>query len=249
MKKTKFKGVVNGVEFDNVTDYNTAISKAIETGVLRSASSNTEVIEEPDEEYLAPEGEYTIFPYMDENDPYYLDLLITEDKEVNREALAEAETYFTHCAKYIKDILDKNDCTFSSNYKKDINDILSDIGKDKELSIRTLDKIKTKRSQLHEKFEAYRKHYDEEILKLDKKFSMLEDATKVIDLFNNFYKQTLAEASKKRCKSCGKSCTCGECECKCDTSTVTNVTEKAPQKEYDLPTEDPIKSIFNLFRF
>lgn len=45
MKETKFKGVVNGVEFDNVNDYNTAITKAIEEGVLKSASSSTEVVD------------------------------------------------------------------------------------------------------------------------------------------------------------------------------------------------------------
>lgn len=45
MKETKFKGIVNGVEFDNVNDYNTAITKAIKEDVLKSASSSTEVVD------------------------------------------------------------------------------------------------------------------------------------------------------------------------------------------------------------
>lgn len=44
MKEIKFKGVVNGVEFDNVNDYNIAVTKAIEDGTLKSASSNTDAV-------------------------------------------------------------------------------------------------------------------------------------------------------------------------------------------------------------
>jgi DNA repair ATPase RecN len=45
MKVTKFKGQVNDQTFDNVQDYNKAITEAIEKNNLKSASSNTWVEE------------------------------------------------------------------------------------------------------------------------------------------------------------------------------------------------------------
>ena len=46
MKKTIFEGIVNGVKFDNVKDYNDAITKAIATGEPIQASSNTKTVDE-----------------------------------------------------------------------------------------------------------------------------------------------------------------------------------------------------------
>ena len=48
MKKTRFIGTVNGVSYNNVNDYNKAITEAIETDTLVNASSQTEVVDEPD---------------------------------------------------------------------------------------------------------------------------------------------------------------------------------------------------------
>lgn len=45
---TKFIGVVNGIEYDNVKDYNDAIQKAVETGESINASSHTTT--EPDQQ-------------------------------------------------------------------------------------------------------------------------------------------------------------------------------------------------------
>lgn len=45
MKVTKFRGQVNDQTFDNVQDYNKAITEAIEKNNLKSASSNTWVEE------------------------------------------------------------------------------------------------------------------------------------------------------------------------------------------------------------
>lgn len=49
MKKTKFKGVVNGHEFDNVNDYNACVQAMIDMGVDYVATSSTEVVDEPED--------------------------------------------------------------------------------------------------------------------------------------------------------------------------------------------------------
>lgn len=46
MKKTKFKGVVNGQEFDNVKDYNACVQSMIDMNINHIASSSIEVVDE-----------------------------------------------------------------------------------------------------------------------------------------------------------------------------------------------------------
>lgn len=48
MKKTIFKGIVNGQEFNDVKSYNEAVSKAIEEGNLQHASTETRIEERCD---------------------------------------------------------------------------------------------------------------------------------------------------------------------------------------------------------
>ena len=48
MKKTKFKGVVNGQEFDNVNDYNACVQAMIDMDVDYIATSSIEVVDEPE---------------------------------------------------------------------------------------------------------------------------------------------------------------------------------------------------------
>lgn len=49
MKKTKFKGVVNGHEFDNVNDYNACVQAMIDMDVDYVATCSTEVVDEPED--------------------------------------------------------------------------------------------------------------------------------------------------------------------------------------------------------
>lgn len=49
MKKTKFKGTVNGHEFDNVNDYNACVQAMIDMGVDYVATCSTEVVDEPED--------------------------------------------------------------------------------------------------------------------------------------------------------------------------------------------------------
>lgn len=50
MKKTIFNGVVNGVNYDCVEDYNNAVTAALKEGKDVEAHSNTQITEVPDEE-------------------------------------------------------------------------------------------------------------------------------------------------------------------------------------------------------
>ena len=49
MKKTIFKGVVNGVNYGSVEDYNKAVTAALKEGKDVEAHSSTQITEVPDE--------------------------------------------------------------------------------------------------------------------------------------------------------------------------------------------------------
>lgn len=85
MRKTIFKGTVNGETFDNVAAYNARLQELINSGVTVNASSDTKVNieDEPtnDASYTTTttldvdDADLSIYPYMCEDEPFYLDLL------------------------------------------------------------------------------------------------------------------------------------------------------------------------------
>ena len=102
-KKTVFTGVINGEMFDNVQAYNARMNELVAAGIEDiCASSSTEIKFEEDttNEYTTTttqdvatpvDEDLTIYPYMCEDDPFYLDLLVTDDPVTNQEAYAEAQ--------------------------------------------------------------------------------------------------------------------------------------------------------------
>ena len=69
MKKVIFEGVVNDVKFDNVEDYNKAITKAVARGEEVHANTQTKMVDEPEK----PEVDYTkraniLFPGLGASD-------------------------------------------------------------------------------------------------------------------------------------------------------------------------------------
>ena len=62
MKKTIFEGTVNGTKFDNVQDYNNAITKALASGEPVNASSNTYTTDDITEADNAPGNDISLFP-------------------------------------------------------------------------------------------------------------------------------------------------------------------------------------------
>lgn len=121
MKKVVFKGIVNDKEFDNVNDYNEEMSKLIREGVSISASSSTQLVDEPEKtkeepaEKTVEEDKPTVERYIDIFDsilspyfgegPYYLDI-VSGDEELDKKALEKVKNDLTVAKRRLEKVLD-----------------------------------------------------------------------------------------------------------------------------------------------
>ena len=140
MGKTIFRGTVNGETFDNVAAYNARLQELINSGEPVSASSETNVNieDEPtnDVSYTTTttqdivNEDLTIYPYMCEDDPFYLDLLVTDDPVTNQEAYTEAQKVLKKCYDYTLDLVEDWCTCERETYINDLDDILNNINDD-----------------------------------------------------------------------------------------------------------------------
>ena len=211
MKRTIFEGTVNGERFDNIQEYNARVKELMESGKFESASSSTRVEEYDsnvctrtvvddshcdcgcdcgcdctcncDEQFSLDDDELSFYPYLEDDDPHYLDLLVTDHHNTNREALAEVLRVFEKCKRYIIDALEDPTLNIETkkNYLEDIKEIVEDLTDDKKDTLKAIKK-------LEKKAEYLKKEYEEKFLKIDKERFILEESRPVIDAFLDFYR-------------------------------------------------------------
>lgn len=273
-KVTVFKGTINGNEFDTVEAYNAYMNELISNGITDiqacsstsikcvddvatsgyvstctddkclekcnavSTKASTELPEEdPDLSYM---------PYMEQDDPYYLDLLITGFEDENIEAYNEAKNVLDKCWHYIADALDSNDISRSDKleYLSTIRNVVRKIKRDNTYTVDALNNIKAKKNELTKDFENYKKNYEDEMMFLTRDEDVLNDSLKIISLFDEFYNNVESYGlssinENKKCKNCGRP----KDECTCDHEVVeTSCKEKSPTVVKDL--ESIIERIF-----
>ena len=274
MSKTCFKGTINGQEFDNVRDYNAKMQELFEAGVAITASSSTTIEATPevcscDEAknecckcncHVFDESEtYSYYPYMDDDDLFYLDLLVTHDSEINKEALDEMRKEFGRCYKaIINAIADKEVCVeHLKKYRSELREIIDNVKNDKQCTLEAIKKIKNRKDELDRELKHYMDEYETEMNAINSELQVLEDAKPVIKEFIDFYENLEADVineikSRPYNELKSKSCTCGnacepDCNCECHnvsrTDEVTTAVEEAePQKTYEL--SDILEHIF-----
>lgn len=251
-KVTVFKGCINGQEFDNVNDYNARMKELLDAGAENiSASSSTSVktVKEPQDCKCGdeapcpcevctcsnrPNGVYdedaSFYPYMDANDPYYLDLLVTEDPAVNAEALNTMEEVFTESYRYICDTLadPKVSQQTRREYLTDVQTILSGLKDDHKHTKKALDSIVRKEAELRAELKA-----------LEGAENVLRDALPVIEKLDEFYRavecKTLEEITNTDRAAEKTECQC-EQNCQCEQKVPTKCVETEKTKVYDLNT-------------
>ena len=208
-KVTVFQGTVNGRNYDNVADYNAAITALIEAGetdIQATSSTTIKNIEDPVEA-----GDYTTtctcdcgggcdctccededlsyFPYMDDGDPFYLDLLVTDDPVTNQEAYTEAQKVLEKCYRYITKTL--SDPTIPTDkkeqYLKDIQGIISDIKSDIRDTVNAGKSIDAKREKLT-------RDYNVAMARLEEEEDILDASMDVARMFEAFYQDVENEA-------------------------------------------------------
>jgi hypothetical protein len=232
-KKTVFVGKINGETFDNVAAYNARLQELINSGVAVEASSETKVntveaqptntsttldVQDTIDEDL------TIYPYMCEDDPFYLDLLVTDDPVTNQEAYTEAQNVLKKCYDYTNDVVSEWCPCDMKSYVEDIDEILSNIDDDIRDTMNAFDKVGAKRKKLEES-------YHRELDKLNKELDILHAADRVSDMFKNYYSD-VRENVLHAINNYKDNCNCNNCNNHND-DVETTVTEKTPQTEFD----------------
>ncbi len=267
MSKTCFKGTINGQEFDNVRDYNIKMQELLEAGVAVNASSSTVIAAVKDAEEVAADDENTCagkafakaeeveehsyYPYMDDDDPFYLDLLVTNDSAINAEALDEMRKEFARCYKaIINAIADKDVCVEDlKEYRSELREIITNVKSDRLCTLEAIKKIKNRKEELDRDLKRYMNEYETEMDAINSEMQILEDAKPVIKEFIDFYENLEADVIneiKSRPCACGKNCD-PDCKCECHnvsrTDEVTTAVEEAiPQKTLEL--SDILEHIF-----
>lgn len=153
MKKVNFKGIVNGVEFDNVNDYNARLEELIGKGASEiTASSNTYITEEPDPVEIS------------KND----DILL-----VIKNMLDEFGVDYEEAADYLRAISDEDEVL------PIIKDMLDENGIDYMEVVEYLESIDDKDIEDEDVFEESSDDYAEDVEeRTDEAVSKLEDLVK-----------------------------------------------------------------------
>lgn len=230
-KITVFNGTINGEKFTNVADYNARMNELIaagETDIQASSSTSIKTVED-ECPASAVDEDLSFYPYVDKDDPYYLDLLVTNDHQTNVEALRCAEEVLAKCWNHITEALEDNEVTQETRreYLNDIQSCIESFKKDRAHTESAVKVVKEKREKLLS-----------ELATLANEESVLNDALPVIDKFIEFYTNvesaTLEEiANHNVCKhdgcTCGGTCTCGK-----EKNVETTCTETQPTRTANL---------------
>ena len=177
-KKTVFEGVVNGVKFDNVKEYNEYLMKIIETGepVCASTSTHTEEGEccgccDPNCNY--GEEDYTIMLpgciVGRDNDKSYVDSYVSDNAIADKQALDELQDDLCDNLEGIITEVNKMDRAALEGYLKDVNEAMEVINAD----------YKSTKRHIAER--------EQEIDRLQRETEKLHRAAKVLELWKDNY--------------------------------------------------------------
>lgn len=180
-QKKVFKGTINGVEFDNVVDYNKEMTRLINEGKDVNASSQT-TIENVDESVNSCDSIATpvrMLPGFDIPNSHYINDYIGEDTNENMNYVEEQAENLANIYLRIVEKLEHMDQAALENYHKDVKGTLSKIITDRDST--------TKAQATVEK----------EMDNLETKWQVLDDSGDLIDEYLKFYSQ-VKEAIENR---------------------------------------------------
>lgn len=159
-KQTIFKGVINGVEFDNVSDYNKEMEKLLSEGATINASSQTSIKSKcPDCELQ--QNPVTLLPGFD-GKGHYIDSMISDDPEENDKLFEELADIQDKLLPKIQDQISKMNKEEAMEYMSQVTKVINEITQDKTYTQDIIDKY------------VY-------------KLNILDNCLSVIDLYSELY--------------------------------------------------------------
>ena len=172
-QKKVFKGTINGVEFNNVQEYNAEMTRLINEGRDVNASSQTTIenVEEIDNSCDSNAVPVRMLPGFDIPTVHYINNYIGEDTADNVEYVGNTEEDLTNLYPLIVEKLGQMDQAALENYYKDVTGTLSKINTDKDSTVKAL------------------AHVEKELDNLETKWQVLDDSNDLIDVYHKFYAQ------------------------------------------------------------
>lgn len=215
MKKTVFKGVINGKEFNSVEDYNNEMLRAIAAGETIKAESHTETVDQEEcncscqsKYQKEAEDRYRMLPRFHDT-VHYIDALVTGDDDKDSESYAKELEQLSDTFEFIKSKAAKLSKTSFDEYYDDVVEVCEIISDDDEDNEATIVNLKEEREELINR-----------INDIDQELRICENAKPVITLYQDFYgdvKELLNEIKGNKeletciCQDCG--CDKDLCEC------------------------------------
>ena len=153
MKKSIFKGIINGQEFDNVNDYNARMNELMSAGQAIEASTSTQVVDTDEKgevcakrEGVAPTPD--MIPIFGGSNyasvSAYLDDVVTDDGDENEKMLDNLECYLIDNHNLISEKLVKMDGHARKNYERELQEIFKVINRVQESNKTSIANIESK---------------------------------------------------------------------------------------------------------
>lgn len=238
MNKTIFTGTVNGQTFDNVNDYNTAIQAVLDKGENLQASSNTRVVDVPeDDPGVEPEkgvGTMTptnrplkpcaeFLPGFGDSKHHYIDSILTKDDEVYDEKMEELDNNLQEVYNRLVEAVPHNTSEQMTTYATAVSDIQSRLQKDYDKTTKSQESILNKINQLERELDDL---YD--------KSNLLDKSIDIIQTYQEFYDEVMKVFELPKC-DCDRCCE-EDCKCTCH--------EVEPQQEVKMD-RNSVKNFLN----
>lgn len=230
MKKTRFIGTVNGVSYDNVNDYNKAITEAIETGTLVNASSQTEVIDEPDPTnlLLGFNGDF------DEDE--YVDRFVSGDSNEDKLNLKKLEKLLNDNIEECLRAIYEMDSHAVENYQQEVENVLDIINNDIIATQNKYDEKLAKIAALKNEIEG-----------LEQDIQIIKQGNSVLDMWNSYYKDILTATTETLKKTTKKhQCKCQDGQAPCKNENGCNCCNNCEDGEDELKVNEAIESLKKL---
>ena len=186
-QKTVFEGVINGIQFDNVKEYNKYLMKLIDAGEPVCASTSTRTEDECCEccgccECECNEPEVMMLPGCiigRDNDKSYVDSYVSDNAIADKQSFEELADELEDNMEGVIEKIHKMDRAALEGYLKDVNEVLGVINAD----------YKSTKRHIAER--------EQEIERLQRETEKLRRATKVLELWHDNYlaiKATIEDA-------------------------------------------------------
>lgn len=238
-KKTVFKGVINGKEFNNVQDYNKELTALVKSGASFSANTTTETVEETAN--TAVNESTCLLPYFSDSE-YYLDKILTVDPKLNEENIEKMEKTLTYNYNLIKSGLSTMSDNEIKKYIDSILNIMKNIDRDekhnKDAQQQIKDKVKVAQKKFDTVVEAAEYEYNTAMEKFDAESEILESAEYVMKKMKEHYDKVLNLLTPNNNIS---NCCC--CNCKNNEHSYEPI--KTESKEIKKQTVTDLTSLFN----